>query len=448
MSSRTADRQANSLLQDARLRRVSPSGSGRPLSRQELAEAVNAYLWDRCGRRAELDANYVGKLERGEFRWPQKLYRDAFRAVLDADKDADLGFFITRSGQRNDTQTPAPDGAERRTGPSTGAGDPIESPSMILARIQQQSASETSTAVLGTLDLFIDDIIERYEHEGPSALAPQVIEQRHWVQPLLHQWTRPAQHERLTKIAARLSGQLCYMAVNLGRFSSARAYGIEAFELANHIDDTDLQAWVRGTQSLTEFYAGDYQKALDFARDGRRFAGHGRQAVRLAINGEARALGQLGDSRAVDQAVGEAFTLLERFPAEPGMTPCISFGVYSEARVAANAATAYLPFKHPPRVLQQVERAREIVDASPSVWSQALTRLDTATALLNTASPDLEHATTVTRDAMRIAGRHRIESIEQRTRALLASFTPWSTHPTVRDLLQEAETWMSKERSR
>ncbi|MGA8115466.1 MAG: transcriptional regulator, partial [Actinocatenispora sp.] len=56
------------LLRQARLSHRSPSGSGRPLSRQELADAVNAAVHAaRGGRTASaIDANYIGKLERGE----------------------------------------------------------------------------------------------------------------------------------------------------------------------------------------------------------------------------------------------------------------------------------------------------------------------------------------------------------------------------------------------
>ncbi|MFG1845246.1 transcriptional regulator [Micromonospora carbonacea] len=71
------------------------------MSRQEVAEAVNAYLWATYGTRTSLDANHVGKLERGEHRWPKPATREAFRAVLKASRDADLGFYITR-GQRHD----------------------------------------------------------------------------------------------------------------------------------------------------------------------------------------------------------------------------------------------------------------------------------------------------------------------------------------------------------
>jgi len=65
---------------------------GECLSRQEVAELVNEWLYDRTKKRVELDANYVGKLERGIIRWPSKQYREAFRAVLRVESDAQLGF--------------------------------------------------------------------------------------------------------------------------------------------------------------------------------------------------------------------------------------------------------------------------------------------------------------------------------------------------------------------
>jgi hypothetical protein len=66
------------------------------MSRQALAEAVNAHVFATTKRVTGLDANYVGKLERGEIRWPSAEYRQAFRAVLGVSTDADLGFYVIR----------------------------------------------------------------------------------------------------------------------------------------------------------------------------------------------------------------------------------------------------------------------------------------------------------------------------------------------------------------
>lgn len=90
-------RSPNHRLRSARLKLTSPSGSGRPLSRQELADLLNADL-ARCGvNHAPLDGTYIGKLERGLHRWPQAAYRAAFRRVLGSSSDSELGFFIIRS---------------------------------------------------------------------------------------------------------------------------------------------------------------------------------------------------------------------------------------------------------------------------------------------------------------------------------------------------------------
>ncbi len=89
-------RKPNHLLREARLRMPSPSGSGRPMSRQELADAINAYLAPKDESEATLDANHIGKLERGTHRWPNDLRREAFRHVLNVTTDREIGFHIVR----------------------------------------------------------------------------------------------------------------------------------------------------------------------------------------------------------------------------------------------------------------------------------------------------------------------------------------------------------------
>ncbi|MFZ2119156.1 MAG: XRE family transcriptional regulator [Pseudonocardiaceae bacterium] len=82
-------------LRRARERVESPNATGESLSRQELAELVNAWVYEHTTppRVIGTDANYVGQLERGKIRWPQDADRRAgFRAVLGATSDAELGF--------------------------------------------------------------------------------------------------------------------------------------------------------------------------------------------------------------------------------------------------------------------------------------------------------------------------------------------------------------------
>jgi hypothetical protein len=77
---------------------LSPSGSGLCLSREELSDAIVAYLAEhRPGLRCNLNSGYIGKLERGIYRWPFAHYREALRAILGRSTDAELGFFKIHS---------------------------------------------------------------------------------------------------------------------------------------------------------------------------------------------------------------------------------------------------------------------------------------------------------------------------------------------------------------
>lgn len=323
--------------------------------------------------------------------------------------------------------------------------DFVESPLEIFNRLRHHKEPRVTDSLLDALDASIADVSDRYEETGPVVLAPAVVRQRRWIEHLLAAKDHGRQQQRLCRIAGQLSSQLSYMAVNLGRFRSAQAYSAEAFQLADMGDDDDLRAWVRGTESLAAYYNGDYGRALAIAQDGQRYAKNGRQAVRLAINGEARALSQLGDRRGAEEAVGRAYEIASRFPTEASMTPCISFGIYSEARTASNAATAFLALGDTARVLDHTARAGQVVDASPSIWSRALVRLDTAAALVRAKQPDLERATLLGHEAMDIAGIHRLESIQQRTRALAVGLRRWRELPSVSDFLYETHHWLSRD---
>ncbi|MCM3884303.1 XRE family transcriptional regulator [Frankia sp. R82] len=91
----------NHLFRAARLRAESPEAPGEPLARRELAELVNVWIYDATGRETAIDANYVGKLERGLIRWPDALYRQAFHATLATKHDRELGFRRPRRTERN-----------------------------------------------------------------------------------------------------------------------------------------------------------------------------------------------------------------------------------------------------------------------------------------------------------------------------------------------------------
>lgn len=75
------------------------------MTRQELAELVNAWIYENTEATniAEIDANYVGKLEQGKIRWPQDEHRRAaLRVTLGVDTDSELGFRRPRREHRHE----------------------------------------------------------------------------------------------------------------------------------------------------------------------------------------------------------------------------------------------------------------------------------------------------------------------------------------------------------
>lgn len=73
--------------------RVTPPA---PMTRAELAARVVDYIHATTGDVPGIDANYIGRLERGEVTWPGQRYREALRHILKATDD-DLGFHSTNA---------------------------------------------------------------------------------------------------------------------------------------------------------------------------------------------------------------------------------------------------------------------------------------------------------------------------------------------------------------
>ncbi|WIV52897.1 XRE family transcriptional regulator [Amycolatopsis nalaikhensis] len=95
----------NAKLRAKREATPSRAKSGESMSRSELAEAVNLYLWRARKQRYSLDADAIKRYESGKVGWPGDAYREGLRAVLDAATDAELGFHPTRRGRTPAVQT-------------------------------------------------------------------------------------------------------------------------------------------------------------------------------------------------------------------------------------------------------------------------------------------------------------------------------------------------------
>ncbi|TMR90585.1 helix-turn-helix transcriptional regulator [Nonomuraea basaltis] len=413
------------------------TGFGEPLQRyrrehgltqQEVADSLAELAWKHKKARVGVDRQMVSKWER-ELKVPDAEYRELFCLLYGA-TERQLGFR-------------QPSSALEIISSGVLLRPELESPLDIAERIQAFTYTQTNNEALDHVDQLINLFVKEYETTGPAILAPRVLRQRQLVTKLLDGRTLPRQRDRLFSQAAKLSGMLGYMAVNMGKFGLADAYCAEAFQLGALIGDQDIQAWARGTESFCAYYMGDYRKAADIAIDGQRYARGGPHAVRLASNGEARALGKLGDDRGVNDAVRRAYELSAKYDTPAGVSPCISFGMYSQARTASNAVTAYVSLRQPDRVQEYADDVMPVFEASESCWSQSLLRLDIAAALLAANQPEPEQAARLTVEALTISAERPITSVLTRSRELLVAANQWASLPEIREV---AETLRAAER--
>ena len=191
------------------------------------------------------------------------------------------------------------------------------------------------------------------------------------------------------------------------------------------------------------YYQGRYDEADAAAAAGVAVDPSSPQAIRLLINGRARALARIERRGAeAERMIGQALALSDRTEGLPGgMSPCIAFDPYSPARTTANAVTAFLSLRKPAYVLTYAEQVDELVESSDSRWSKALVRLDVASALLTQSSPDVERAMSLGQEALKVTAEAPIRSVSQRARELAHQAGRWAKNREAAAYRQQLLDW-------
>jgi transcriptional regulator with XRE-family HTH domain len=309
----------------------------------------------------------------------------------------------------------------------------IEDTFHVLARIEKLHRGTVHPEVIRQFQDNTRRVVTQYETQKHPVLIPVLLKQRAFIEEILEECSHPSQQQELFRIAGATSGVLGYVAVGRGDFPLARAYCLEAFQLGDFAQDSNLQAWARGLQSFCEYYAGEYHDALDLAENGLGYAKSGPQSVRLIINGVARAMGKLGDTEGVHRAVHEAYELMSHNDVPTGVPSSISFECYSAAQTASNAATAYVSLGIPEKVEHYVNLALPDISRSDSPWSRSLVMIDLAVSKIRSKEPDLDYATKLILDALDISTGRPIISVQQRTSDFVTEVSGrWGNVPQVR----------------
>jgi tetratricopeptide (TPR) repeat protein len=241
-------------------------------------------------------------------------------------------------------------------------------------------------------------------------------------------------------LGAKLSAILGYLAFDLGSVPLADAYLNEASALADDVGVAQVQAWVRAWESVVAYHRGKYQAALDFARDGQRYAGRGPQAVRLAV-AEARALAHIGDSNGATAAIQQALELRSHLPGPDTVGYLLSFEPMGTGRIYAEAAGVHLDLGDTERAERYAEKALDAYGTEACPATRALTLVDLALAHLSGEAADPGAAVARIRDAIAIAPDLPSEVLAVKAQAFVIASRAWAKQPEILDVAAQVEAW-------
>ena len=252
----------NGRLRAAREARESHAMAGEPMSRSELAEAVNAHVWQASHHKTKttLDANTIARYERGDVRWPSSTYRAALRAVLGVATDAELGFVPTPRGR---TSLPVTSRTVSPAGYSTTV-DLGASPTDFLAGITAETPVPSS---IGWPE--VDNVrsttravamLENLYGGGLSCEA--AIGQLRWCGKLLDVSANNDVRRAMYEAVGNLSGVVAFSAFDIMNYQAADQCFHFALWCADQAGSWALRANTLAEMSRKAVYLGDIDEAL------------------------------------------------------------------------------------------------------------------------------------------------------------------------------------------
>ncbi|WP_026455076.1 helix-turn-helix domain-containing protein [Saccharomonospora iraqiensis] len=246
----------------ARHRTASPTRPDECLSRQELAELVNDYLWRRHLQRVELDTNYIGKIERGVIQCPNRRYREALRHILGVPTDTALGF-TTRC--RTVVRLPHVDRKQFLKTTALTAGTLALGP---LATLLDDTGHPTPTpSRIGTTE--IDQIRTAAQAfrswdstHGSGVVRDAALAQLRWSTGLLNATCPDHLRPGLYRAVGDLARTTGFISFDACHHDEARKLFQLALTCAEEADDWDLRAWTLLNMAKQENRLGQYDKGL------------------------------------------------------------------------------------------------------------------------------------------------------------------------------------------
>ena len=259
---------ANKQFRAARERTESLAHPGYCLTRQELAELVNTYIWDHHKNKiVEASANYICQIELGSIRWPGKLYREAFRAIFGVSTDSALGFANTRS-RRTAVKL---DNVKRKQliqrTVSLGVGALLGGP---LAALLGDSKPTPIPARVGATDIAqirnTTQVFRSWSFTyGGVPVRDAAMAQLHWSAGLLDATCPDRLRPELFTAVGALADTVAYTALDAGVHEEARRVFSFGLACAKQAEEWHLRATVLDSMVAQEIRAGQPDEALTSA---------------------------------------------------------------------------------------------------------------------------------------------------------------------------------------
>jgi hypothetical protein len=389
----------NDQLRRARERIPSPDTPGVGLSRQELAERINQWIFENRSAIVTLDANYIGKLEAGKIRWPQTLYREAFRAVLRTDSDRQLGF---RRPRRR--ATGLPDIGPHATGPlgPTSAlpwfdlSVPLE-PASVPARIDPHTIEQIrlATATFRSWD---------YAHGGGLA-REAVFAQLRWCAQLLHTDCPDSLRPALFAAVAELGGVAGFMAFDAGAYADAkRAFGF-SHACAEEARDWHMRATIFSMMARQAIWCGHPDDGLTYVETALVRSDRLTATERASLHTlRGRALAKLRRPRDTQAAIGAADDAFAN--ANPAEDP-VWMAYYDHAQHQGDTGHALWDLSIEGRRTEAAPRLAYAVAHHGDEYARSRTMSAIKLASLTMATGDPREAAAIGHEALEGVGRLR-----------------------------------------
>ncbi|PZF79832.1 hypothetical protein C1I92_29185 [Jiangella anatolica] len=382
------------------------------MSRQELADRVNAHLFDRTGRLHELDDNYIGKLERGIIRWPQAAYRDALRVILGATSDRDLGFVNTRRLQSAPVAgTVGGDADVKRQeflrAAFVGVGGLLASPSTLLDLLAPLRPSDAPKRVgrseieqvRGAADLLVS-----WGHShGGAGVREAANAQLRWFGQLLGAQATPEVRVELHEAVGLLGHATAHMAFDSCAYDDARQIFKFALACSEEVGSWHLRAKVLSSMARQEIWRGEPDLGLTYAelalvRSDRLTATE--QA--MLHTARARALAKLGRYQDTMRAVGQADEAFAHSDAA-GDPPWMAY--YDAAQHAGDTGHALFDLTVDGHRTEAAVRLRTAIEGHTAGYVRSRAMSQTKLASLTMAVGDPDEAAGIGMAAVADAGR-------------------------------------------